>query len=392
MHQQSSTTKWRDTAIVPEQYDNLAALCTLARKARHLIVQFDMVFSRDDLLRLRDAVHNWGSQVVGRFRLFDARMLTAINTCLGEPMSTLVLKEPKNTQGLDIVVACVACDGAFRLQGHATFDIVFAYGAAGFSANPSDRLRLGETASATLANAVSMLGWDLKRLSENRWYRPVLCAIYGVKADGGDPLPESSPCGEPTQVEVHFHGPFAATKQDGLPCLFDHSLAAATGVYLWTLLVDGEERAWYIGQTRRSFGQRIAEHITGFLSGQYHIADIDRLLAGDHHNEWRDDAGDARWPQTLPSFLRQFDELAPKISRLVGALRFYVAEVKGTPRLHDRIEGTIGRHFKEHIDSEGRRYFTPGIKLPSAIPGELPRLRLRITSARPIVGLPDELG
>ncbi len=41
------------------------------------------------------------------------------------------LKEPKSDGKLDCHVSCVPDGGGFRLQGHASFDIVFSYGRAG---------------------------------------------------------------------------------------------------------------------------------------------------------------------------------------------------------------------------------------------------------------------
>ncbi len=67
-----STTRWRDNPMIPQGYDDLASLVKLARKARGRIVEFDWVFTQDDLMRLRSAVHEWGTNVVGRYKCFDA--------------------------------------------------------------------------------------------------------------------------------------------------------------------------------------------------------------------------------------------------------------------------------------------------------------------------------
>ena len=43
-----STTQWRDQRIVPANYESIAALVKLARKARGQAVEFDWAFGRDD--------------------------------------------------------------------------------------------------------------------------------------------------------------------------------------------------------------------------------------------------------------------------------------------------------------------------------------------------------
>ena len=68
----TSTTRWRDEPIVPQDYEDVAALIRVARQARGRIVEFDWAFTRDDLWRLRRAVYEWGSGVVGRYKCFDA--------------------------------------------------------------------------------------------------------------------------------------------------------------------------------------------------------------------------------------------------------------------------------------------------------------------------------
>src|SRR5881296_3586832 len=164
----SSWTKWRDEPVVPNNYEDVAALVKLARRARNRIVEFDWAFSEEDLRRVREAVHHWGSSgVVGRYKCFDARVLAAINKALGEHDTVFVINEPKNMKDLDCEVSCDAQAGAYRLRGHATFDLVFGYGSV-HSEEVADA-RLGTAAGETISTAVGMLGWDLKRLLEKRF-------------------------------------------------------------------------------------------------------------------------------------------------------------------------------------------------------------------------------
>jgi hypothetical protein len=135
------------------------------------------MFSRDGLLHLRDAVFEWGSTVVGRYKCFDARVLAAINQALGDTTTVKVLNEPRNSEGTDCAVSCIIEGESFRLRGHAPFDIIFGYGSAGVGRDPRISELLGPTASDTLAIAVGRLGWDLRLLQDER-LRPVQNALY----------------------------------------------------------------------------------------------------------------------------------------------------------------------------------------------------------------------
>jgi len=53
-----SATRWRDQPVIPAaaDYQDIASLVKLARKARRRIVEFEWVFTREDVLSLRRAV------------------------------------------------------------------------------------------------------------------------------------------------------------------------------------------------------------------------------------------------------------------------------------------------------------------------------------------------
>lgn len=205
---QDDAVRWRDQAVVPDDYENLAALVRAARRARSRFVEFDWRFSLEELRSLRAAVHEWGSGSVGSYKCFDARILDAINSALGETDSVLFLNEPRNSAGRNCAVACEQDGDFYRLKGHATFDIVFGYGMGGVLQTPGLQLRLSPSVRGKLASPVSMLGWDLNRLAEAR-FRGVLNAMYGNRLDYG--VQDLAVSLEPAiDVAVHFQGPFSA--------------------------------------------------------------------------------------------------------------------------------------------------------------------------------------
>lgn len=372
-----STTQWRDEAVMPQDYEDVATLIKVARKARGQIVDFSWILNRADLLSLRRAVYEWGRGSSGRYRCFDARVLVAINIALGETdSSTFVLHEPRNSEGTDCEASCDRVGDEFRLQSHAPFDILFGYGRAGTSNE-----RMGPVAGETLTRAVGMLGWDIHLLQGER-FLPVLNALYGMRLDYNVNVaaPSSEP---PIVVPVHFHGPFSAVEDTGPRCLFGNEIAKRSGVYLWTINVSGEERPWYVGQTRVGFGVRMGQHLASYLSGQYKTYDPAALSRGEHR--LADGAIMPRWPETLPSFLRDYDRLMPNITGVIRLIRFHLAPLDDDPSLYNRVEGVIGRHFKKSSE-----FFSPGIKLPAAIPNDRP-FRLVLSSEAPIKELPTEV-
>jgi hypothetical protein len=313
-------------------------------------------------------------------------VLAAINDALGDTHSIYVLDEPKNAQGLNCRVSCVRDGDEFRMFGHATFVLVFGYGSAAVTDDPGS-IRLTPAARETLGASVRMLGWDLRLLHQDEYLRPALNALYGAPLS---PRPAETvpPLGPATDVGVHFHGPFAAQDGLGCRCLFTEEIAKRTGVYLWTTNVEGQERPWYVGQTRRSFGQRTAEHVACQLSGRYAAYDAEALSRGELR--LADGAVIGMWPQTLPSFLGNYETLMPNVIRQIRLVHLFFAPLDGDAHLYDRVEGAIGRHYKVHPDPVLRDFFGPGIRLPAAIPGDKP-IRLVLSSESPIAGLPPEI-
>lgn len=381
-----STTRWRDEPIVPEGYEDVAALVDAARKARGRIVEFDWIFTRDDLLRLQRAVYEWGTTVAGRYKCFDARVLAAINDVLDATNSPLALKEPRGSEAVDCKASCIVDGDCFRLRGHASFDIVYGYGSAGMEQDPEYTVRLGPKVRETLVGAVEMLGWDLHRLQEER-FKAVGNVLYGLAMDYG--ISETEPVAGPAiDVDVHFQGPFSLVDDGRYRCLFTAEIADLAGVYLWTINVGGEERTWYVGQTRRGFGERMNEHLSGILSGGYTTYDAEALSRGEHR--LASDAIGLEWPQSLLSFLRHYETLVPNLIGVIRLINIHVAPLPDDTRLYDRVEGAIGRHYKAHPDPQLRDFLMPGLRVPAAIPGEKP-IRLVLSSEGAVAGLPQHI-
>lgn len=384
MSAHSSVARWRDEPVVPNTSD-VASLVKLARKARGRLVEFEWSFGHDDLRSVRRAVYEWGTPIVGRYKVFDARVLNAINLALGEPDSHLALKEPKVGRATDCTVTCVRHGDVFRLHGHGPFDCVIGYGIA--ASERRWKSWLGPKAADTLLSSVSTLGWDTRVFQEDR-FRPVRNVLFGFpvghKVKGAKPV-----AGPPLEVAVTFRGPYSAAGEPDCSCLFDDDISKRKGVYLWTINVGGQDRVWYVGQTARSFAARTAEHIAGYLSGQYRAYDAEALAKG-QHVAVKGTPSEGNWPGTIPGFLRNLPTVMPAITALVRSIRFHFAPLDGDEHLLNRVEGAIGRHFKNHPDSDLQKFLIPGLTLPSAIPYDR-AIRLVLSSDVPIAGLPSEI-
>ena len=378
-----STTTWRYSPVIPDNYDDLRELVRLARKARRGVVAFDWLFTESELRELRPAIFAWGRPSRGRYKAFDARVLNALNLALSEPLSYYRLDEPAQADMSAVTVACVQADGGHRLQGTAPFDVVLGYCQQGLQPHPDVDIHLGEPLRKRLVQLLTPLGWDLERLLV---LPQVVAALYSCAQPPSGVVAEQEPS---RNLDLRFHGPFTLTEQPGHRCLFTDELAAQKGIYIWTLPIEGKEVPWYIGQTV-SFGLRTAQHMRDHLAGAYETFDADALEIGQIEVLWPPSQGSERWPTNLPVFLQQFDVLGPHILRMFDLLRIHVAPVDGGKTLLDRLEGGIGRQLKRGARGAGGLPVLAGVKLPAAIAGEA-RARVRVTSESAIEGLPEEI-
>ncbi len=228
-----------------------------------------------------------------------------------------------------------------------------------------------------------MLGWDLEKLQEPR-LAAVTNAMFGLPLSYG--TTQSASADQPaTDLPLRFRGPYSIVEEGARRCLFGSDVETESGVYLWTILVNGESRVWYVGQTTRGFGTRTREHVIGFLSGDYDCYDAEALARGEYQTF-------PEFPESrsLPSLLANYERLVPNILRIVRMIDVHVIPLEPEGHLLNRIEGSIGRYFKSHSEESLRNFITPGLRLPGAVPGEAP-LRLVLSSDSPIAGLPPHL-
>jgi hypothetical protein len=216
---------------------------------------------------------------------------------------------------------------------------------------------------------------------------PVLNVLYGNAPNYGIHSAET-PQGSPLEVAVRFEGPFSLGDEAGIRCLFRDATSIKSGIYLWTVPVGEVELPWYVGQTRRGFGQRMGEHVTGFLSGQYAVQDAAALATG--RNARPSGTVIGLWPEIIPSVLANYAALAENVQAVVRMLRIHVAPLPEDAYVLNRVEGAIGRFFKNGGDARIREFFFPGMRVPAAIPFDRP-LRIKVSSEGPIAGLPQEI-
>ena len=389
-------TSWYKKGASPSSYSDVASACKLGSAVRRKIVDFEWCFSREELLRLRQAVHFWGSHLQGQFRAFEALMLGALNEALGERSSVYKLWPPGGPNNQQFRVDASTDGDRFRLQGQGTFAVIFTYGLYGCKAlSPPNYwfravgVRLGPELARKLQAAVEQLGWDMAEMARPE-LQPAVNKIFGLPSnyvDDGTDI-QMMTCSSTQHLE--FYGPFHWKRSTSLPCLFEAPEGKQGGIYLWTVQVGPEERVHYIGQSRRSFRQRLKEHLDCYLTGEYKIVEPTLLAQGRLTSAWDgaaafDDAG-----RRLEEWLDSWEIVLPELKLLLETFKFHLAPFDGDKRLQERVEGAIGAHFLCHEDEAIREFLDPGSRFLPRRAHEDP-IRFTFETDSAIAGFPKEL-
>ena len=105
--------------------------------------------------------------------------------------------------------------------------------------------------------------------------------VYERKRRARRQAPEAKEVNMSAQtIIVEFIGPLSWIEGNGIPSILKAEAGKKSGVYLWTVQIDEGELVYYVGQTGRSFSQRMIEHFKEHMSGGYHLYEPDQFSRG----------------------------------------------------------------------------------------------------------------
>ncbi len=190
------------------------------------------------------------------------------------------------------------------------------------------------------------------------------------------------------QIQLSFVGPFGWFASTGVEALSQASVGGSPGIYLWTSPTSDGELVYYVGETGRSFSQRMNEHLSEQLSGRYPIYEPEAFGQGRKQLLW----GGVYRPLAEPSvegFVSQLPAMAPALVQFVRAMRFHVAPTSTSVRVRQRIEASLADHLYRQDGVVGQ-FQDSGIHYSPRSENEDPVRALLTWQARPL-GVPDVL-
>lgn len=189
-------------------------------------------------------------------------------------------------------------------------------------------------------------------------------------------------------VQLRFVGPFSWPGTSDAPSVFDTGESRHGGVHVWTVPQPAGHLVYYVGETGKSFAQRMLEHHSAHASGFYRVYSPAALAHGVKVPIWPgrfDPAG----PKTGADCVKRYADLAPYLVELSRLYRFFLAPARLETRLRRRVEAALAGALYAAPGRIGA-FQDRGIRYAARRAEEEP-IACGITSSEPLLGVPTHL-
>ncbi len=186
-------------------------------------------------------------------------------------------------------------------------------------------------------------------------------------------------------ITISGFGPLGFLKS---PSILEHPSGSQCGVYLWTVNIEENEFIYYVGETGKSFSQRMLGHLKAYISGSYVVLDAAHFAKGEKVILWRGMYMEGPKPSIL-DFVRHQEEYVAQVRSMLDLFNVWLLPTDCSRVVRRRIEGAIAAHLYHQPGLVGELQ-DKGIRYVKRKPNEDP-VHVTIIAPRPIMGLPRSL-
>lgn len=139
--------------------------------------------------------------------------------------------------------------------------------------------------------------------------------------------------------DLVFNGPFALWPDEAGHWPVEEA-AAGPGVYLLTVKVGSQDRAYYIGEAEH-IGNRLREHLSSYLAGQYWLYSASSLREGRLEPSWKP-------PLKAEQVLHQLAVHHAALREMLPLVNVYVARMERPRADRQRVESAMISALRQH--------------------------------------------
>lgn len=154
----------------------------------------------------------------------------------------------------------------------------------------------------------------------------------------------------PNEIPVSFGGPFSWHGTPDAQSIFDVNEGAGKGIYLFTVPLPDGYLIYYVGETGRTFRDRLFEHYTEHAAGMYHVYSPAEFARGEKVMLWPG-RFDMACRKPKKDCIAAYTQLSVPIWEMTRMFRLFLAPLACERRVRCRIEAAIANAL----------YGTPGM-------------------------------
>jgi hypothetical protein len=174
----------------------------------------------------------------------------------------------------------------------------------------------------------------------------------------------------PEEIIVSFAGPFSWHGTPDAPRVYNADEARTIGIYLWTVPLPDGHLIYYVGETGRSFENRLREHYEEIISARYHVYSAVEFARGEKLALWP-----GRWDvkdrKSADECLANCQRLSEPIREMMLTLRLFLAPMSCDTRTRRRIEAAIAQPLYA-VPGKVGGFQDRGVRYDPRMPSEQP--------------------
>jgi len=160
-------------------------------------------------------------------------------------------------------------------------------------------------------------------------------------------------------IKLNWEGPFSFNKEKQ-NCIFNNLINKKPGIYLLTVPYGRGYLIYYIGETGKSFNERMDQHLQKFIAGEYRIYNPEAFLRGEKELIWNPyivGRGAKYRYDFKKEYLEHKSEIDPLIKTYVDQFCLFVAPFHRGDRIRKLLESAIAKHLLNQNQSDAIRKF-----------------------------------
>ena len=148
----------------------------------------------------------------------------------------------------------------------------------------------------------------------------------------------------PDSLSLKIEGPYKFLG-DSNDVIFSNEIGTKKGVYLFVVSHQNKYLVYYVGETGKSFIERMAQHVQAYLSGHYHINEPELFAQGKREMIFEGWLNKKPIDMSRLEYFSDVEKLGPMTMEILESLKLFIIPMEEDKRIIVRTESAIANHL-----------------------------------------------